>query len=290
VRAGMVAILATYTVANSLGYFFAKYALESASPLLLMGLRYAIAGAVLALAGGRIIVGRGTLILAALTASSSALWAIGLEYVSPASSAVLSYTMPFFSVPLAYVILGERSARGEILGMFLGFLGVSIYSVPLMHGFEVVGAALTLVNALFWAAYTVYYRKMRSGDPLSINTTQFVLGAAMLMALSPIGFHLDPTVGFALYLLGLAIPSGALTFLLWNLMLREESVGRATTLAFSVPLFSMALQSALELRSPSIPELIGMAVMLSGIAISRMELSRNPPTPREGFPFPLASS
>ncbi len=267
-RARTALALAAYTVANSLGYFFAKYALEWASPILLMALRYAVAGAFLALAGGGLILRRDVLVLAALTASSSALWALGLEYVSPASSAVLSYTMPFFSVPLAYLVLGERHARSEVLGISLGFLGVSIYSVPLMRGLEAVGAALTLANALLWAAYTVYYRKLRDLDPLSVNATQFALGAAMLAPISPIGFRLDPTVGFALCLLLLAIPSGALVFLLWNLILREESVGRSTALAFSVPLFSVALQSALALRPPSAPEILGMAVMLSGIAIS----------------------
>mgnify|MGYP001772812922 FL=1 len=268
-RARLPLLLSAYTVSGSLGYFFAKYALEYSSPILLIALRYAIAGGVLAALGGRIILQRDVAILAALTASSSVLWALGLEYVSPASSSVLSYTMPFFSVPLAYLILGERSTRWEILGMVLGFLGVSIYSVPLMHGLRLLGALLTIANAFFWASYTVYYRKLRSMNALSVNTTQLLLGSLMLLPLSWIGFHLEPTVDFLLYLLGLAIPSGAFTFFLWNLVLKEESVGRASALAFSVPIFSVALQSAMDMSAPPAIELVGMAVMLTGIALSR---------------------
>ncbi len=268
-RARLLALLSAYTVSGSLGYFFAKYALEYSSPMFLMALRYAIAGGVLFALGGRLVLGRDVAVLAALTASSSALWSLGLEYVSPASSSVLSYTMPFFSIPLAYLILGERPTRWEMLGMSLGFLGVSIYSAPLMHGLRLLGALLTLANAFFWASYTIYYRKLRSMDALSVNATQFLLGSAMLLPFSWIGFRLEPTPDFFAFLLGLSVPSGAFTFFLWNLVLKEESVGRASALAFSVPLFSVALQSAMDLSVPPAPEILGMAVMLAGISLSR---------------------
>ncbi|MGC9076806.1 MAG: hypothetical protein ACP5HT_06190 [Conexivisphaera sp.] len=51
-RARLLAILSAYTVSGSLGYFFAKYALEYSSPIFLIALRYAIAGGILRRSAG----------------------------------------------------------------------------------------------------------------------------------------------------------------------------------------------------------------------------------------------
>ena len=97
----------------SLQYQFAKDGLKFVDPMTFMGLRYLIAGSVcFAIARNfRPILNRDTLLLSFFTFLSSAFWALGLQYVSPAQSAVLSYTMPLFAIPLSVLLLKERASR-----------------------------------------------------------------------------------------------------------------------------------------------------------------------------------
>src|ERR1051325_9004424 len=96
-----------YVLAASLQYEFAKDGLRFIDPETFMSVRYLIAGGVcFAIARNfRPIINRDTLILSFFTFMSSAFWAEGLEYVSAAQSAVLSYTMPLFAIPLSIVML-----------------------------------------------------------------------------------------------------------------------------------------------------------------------------------------
>ena len=95
-----------------------------ASPFVFMGLRYLIAGAMLLSISRRIILTKSLLFLSVVTVTSTVFWAYGLLYVSPSESAVLSYSMPLFSLPIAFLMVSEKPSRMEILGIIIGFAGV----------------------------------------------------------------------------------------------------------------------------------------------------------------------
>ncbi|EQD61430.1 hypothetical protein B2A_03234, partial [mine drainage metagenome] len=66
-----------------------------------MGLSYLIGGLILLAISRKLILTRTLVYLSIMTAASTMFWAFGLMYVSPAESAVLSYSMPLFSLPIA---------------------------------------------------------------------------------------------------------------------------------------------------------------------------------------------
>ncbi len=266
-----VKFLIPYVVFTAFSYFFAKDGLSYASPLVFMAFRYLIAGAVLLAISRRLILTRSLLALSLLTATSTAFWSYGLLYVSPAESAVLSYSMPLFSLPIAFLLISEKPSGMEIGGIVVGFAGVVFYGIPLMSGFTLLGMVLTLVNAFFWAAFTVYYRKIKDQDPVAVNATQFLIGAAIMFALSPISFRLHFTTAFLEDLLWMATLGGALQFFLWNSMIRISRVNRITVLAFSVPIFTIILGVAMSGEIPTIYSIAGVAVMFTGIFLSRMK-------------------
>src|SRR5579862_1584420 len=170
-----------YVLVASLQYQFTKDGLEYASPFILMSIRYLFVGAIFYFAGGRkLSMERDALKIAVFASISTALWATGLQYVSPGDSAVLSYTMPLFAIPIAFFSIREKASIREIIGAIVGFSGVVLYSLTLNHGSLLIGAILTVVNAIFWAAYSVYYRKLRDSDPIPILTTQFLVGCVPL--------------------------------------------------------------------------------------------------------------
>lgn len=174
------------------------------------------------------------------------------------------------SLPIAFLLVSEKPSRTEIAGIGVGFAGVVLYGIPLLSGFTLIGMILTLVNAVFWATFTVFYRKLRDQDPIAVNATQFIIGAGIMLSLSPIDFHLSISGGFIVDLIWMASLGGALQFLLWNYMIRISKVNRITVLAFSVPIFTVVLEAVMTAKIPGLYSISGVTVMFLGIFLSRM--------------------
>jgi len=235
-----------------------------------MGLSYLIGGLILLAISRKLILTRTLVYLSIMTAASTMFWAFGLMYVSPAESAVLSYSMPLFSLPIAFLMVREEPSRMEIVGITIGFAGIIVYGFPLIHGFTAMGVILTVVNAFFWAMFTVFYRKLRTKDPISINASQFLIGAAIMLALSPFYLRADITASFVVDLIWMATLGGAAQFLIWNFLIRESRVNKITVLAFSVPIFTMILGAFMAMAIPDVFSISGVALMFTGIILSRV--------------------
>jgi drug/metabolite transporter (DMT)-like permease len=239
-----------------------------------MGLRYLIASLILfgVVRSFRPIVNKDTILLALFTWASAGLWGLGLQYVSTSESAVLSYTMPLISVPLSYVILSEKASAREWGGASVGLVGVAIYSITFANEtVTTVGAVFTLLNAFFWALYTIYYRKLKNQDPTKTVASQLFFGAALFFLVAPLDYRLEMATQFWVDLGYLSVLSAALTFWLWNAMARLERVGKTTTLIYSIPVTVTLLQYVETSVLPSPTSLIGMCLMILGIYIARFE-------------------
>jgi drug/metabolite transporter (DMT)-like permease len=283
-KRGMAAYALPYVLAASLQYTFAKDGLQYADPFVFMGIRYFITSTIcFAIARNlRPIVNMDTFLLGVFTFLSTAFWAVGLQYVSAGQSAVLSYTMPLFAIPLAVLILKEGTTRFGTIGALIGFAGVATYGFALVDvGGSTLGIALSVTNAFFWGLYTVYYRKLKNQEPVRTVATQFFIGGLLFIPFFPFTFYLNPTPSFFIDLGYVSVVGGAITLLLWNAMARMESIGRVTTIAFGVPATSVVIQALLTGQLPTPVELLGVAVMFAGIYISRIRPGRvlAPPEP-----------
>lgn len=265
-----IKFLIPYVVFTAFSYYFAKNGLIYASPFAFMGLRYLVAAGILLTISKKIILSRNLLYLSLMTITSTMFWSYGLLYVSPAESAVLSYSMPLFSLPIAFMMVKEKPSRTELAGIFVGFAGIMIYGLPLLQGFTEVGMFLTIINAFFWGMFTVFYRKLRDQDPVSINASQMLIGGLIMIALSPFDFTLKINYEFLIDLAWMATLGGAVQFLLWNYMIRISKVNRVTVLAFSVPIFTMILSAIMTDALPGILAISGVTIMFSGILVSRI--------------------
>jgi len=261
--------LVPYVIVASLQYQFTKDGLSYASPFVLMTFRYVFTGVIFYFVGGRKIpLDRDALFVAGFSSASTLLWAIGLSYVSAGDSAVLSYTMPLFSIPIAFVVVREKFLRRELVGALVGFCGVIVYSLTLSHGSQPVGAFFTLVGAVFWAAYSVYYRKLRSRDPIPVLTTQFLVGS-IPGAIGSVFFpQISPGVNLLVDLVYIVLFSGVVLFVLWNGLLRRGRVGRITTIAFAVPATTILIDSIRTLALPNYLAVIGGFMMFIGVFIA----------------------
>ncbi len=276
-KRGMFTYALPYVLASSLTYQFTKDGLQYVDPIVFMGIRYLLASAICfaIVRSFRPIVNRDTVLLSFFTFLSSTFWATGLVYVSPGQSAVLSYTMPLFAIPLAALILKEGTSKLTAAGTLIGFAGVATYGSALSYaGGSLLGIVFTVMGAVFWGLYTVYYRKLKNQDPVRTVATQFLIGGLFFLPLFPFTFHLNPASGFFIDLGYVALVGGALSLLLWNALARIESIGRITTVAFAVPATTVIIQALLTGEIPSPVEVAGVGVMFAGIYISRLRPGR----------------
>jgi len=266
----------SYVIISSLQYSFTKNGLQYADPFTLMAARYLIASSAVFLYARRFkpSLDRDTILISLFTFTSTLLWILGLERVSPAQSAVFSYTMPLFAIPIAALVLNERATRLGWAGTILGFLGVVIYGLSFGGGGgTVLGAVLTVGNAFFWGLYSVLYRKTKKQDATSIVGTQLLVCGILFAVLAPVTFHVNVSPTLLLDLGYISIMGGFVLFLLWSGMLRLERVGRVTTMAFAVPAMTTLVEAIETGVTPTLVTIGGICIMFLGIYISRMQES-----------------
>ena len=180
--------------------------------------------------------------------------------------------MPLFAIPISFLVLRETPKVNEIAGIVVGFIGVLVYASSLTV--SVIGGTLTVINAIFWALFSVYYRKLRDYDPLVVNSSQFLLGSVFFLSLIPFDYRLDLSTRFLLDFSYSTFLGGLVMFLLWNLMLSVEKVNKVVVLIFSIPVFSTLFdyfRGVIEITPPAIG---GIGIILSGLIISQLGKER----------------
>jgi drug/metabolite transporter (DMT)-like permease len=265
-----------YALIGSFAYYFAKDGIVYSSPYVFMAIRFFISFIIVYLLGGRLIFNRDIILLSIFTFSSTTFWILGLEFVTPGQSAILSYTMPLFSIPLSIIILKEKPTSLEYLGTFIGFIGVVTYSIPFLNrGFELLGSILTIINAFFWGLFTVYFRKLKNFDAKSVNSTQFFICTIFFSIVSLMNHRIYINFYFMIDILYMSILGGAVLFYLWNTMVRIEKVAKVTVFAFSVPTLAQIYDILVLGIYPTSLQILGSLIIFLGIFISRINEFKN---------------
>jgi len=253
-------------------YFFVKDALNYASPIVFQTMVYLIMAAALSVACGfRYIFSRKMVLFCLAFWLSGICWMVGLSYVSAPESAILAFTMPLFSIPLAIFLLRERSAPEELVGAVVGFSGVVLYNLPLlMGGPTILGIALSLGNGFFWALFSVYGRKLAAQDPIQTIATAAVLGVAADIVLSVFDFTLKPSVNLAVDVGYQGILGTTVSLILWMRLLKLEKTSKVTTLTFVAPVITLAFGVAITRVIPNYLSIVGVVLIFAGIYVANI--------------------
>ena len=192
--AALVAAFAAIYLVWGSTYLGIRYAVETIPPLLMMGVRHLIAGALLygwvrwrgtpapKLREWLHPVLIGTLLF--LGGHGSLAWAE--QRVPSGIAALLVATLPMWIVILARVKGTERKLGGRALtGLILGFLGVTVLFGPdaWRHNGELnlIGAGAVLFGTFIWAAGTIYMRSVKMPEsPVLSSAMQMLAGGGSL--------------------------------------------------------------------------------------------------------------
>lgn len=206
-------------------------------------------------------------------------WA--LENGGAGKTAVLVYTMPFWTLLLAVLLLGERLGRRQIVGSGIALLGLGFVLAPLQMGEGLLSKILALVSGLSWAASTIVLKKIRQAHPkidlLMVTAWQMLIGSlplaliAVLDAEQPIQW----TPPFTLALIYNILPATAIAFALWYFALGRLPAGIASLATLVNPVIGVMAAWAQLGERPTGTEGIGIILILSALVL----ISLNPRRP-----------
>jgi drug/metabolite transporter (DMT)-like permease len=268
-------------------FLWIKLALGGLSPVQVTVLRCVLGAGVLLvltrLARQRLPRGATTwrrLVIAALFCNTLpfALFGIGEQTVDSGIAGVLNATTPLWSALIA-LGLGERFHPVRVAGLALGFCGVLLIFAPWhRHGLASWGALALLAAAASYAVAFAYMGRhlVGHGDPLGMSAAQLLVATGLATLALPAG-GLDwsgATTGALLAVTVLGIVATGLTFHLNNRLIATEGATAAATVGYLLPVVSVAL-GALVLDEEIGPRVLaGMAVVLTGVALTRLAGTR----------------
>lgn len=196
--------------------------------------------------------------------------ALALETGAAGKSAVLAYTMPFWTLLLAGPLLGEKVRGLQWLAVALAAAGL-VGIVSPWRGTLDLGASLYSLGAAFcWGCGNIVAKRMElAGDELiNVSAWQMAIGGIGLSVLA-LGIDTAPvhwTFSFSLALGYNIVLATALAWLLWLYALNRLSAGAAGLASLGAPVFSIATAWLQLGEVPTRPEAIGMGLILAALA------------------------
>lgn len=190
-------------------------------------------------------------------------------------TAVLVYTMPFWTIPIAWWVLGEKVRGLQWLSIAVAACGLVLIVEPWNMRGSVFSNVLAVLGGLTWAASAVQAKRMRRDhqfDVLSLTAWQMLFGAlavSLLAALHP-SRPIDPTPYFYGALAFNAVIATGLAWLLWLYVLQHLSAGLAGLSALGIPMISV-LAGWVELgERPTGNEFAGMLLIGGALALTSL--------------------
>ena len=281
----LLALLVPLTWA--LGFTVAKAALDEFPPLLLMSMRFFIAGLILvwfvpiprhclkdlfwiSLVGSTVQYG---------------LTFTGLSMIDASLGGIIVQLEVPFSVLLAVIIFRERPGLLRIIGMTVSFIGIALIAgKPSLSG-ELEGILLTASGALVWAIGQIMYKRISSQiDGLTgiawigvIAAPQMLIGSMIfetgqvdaLMNASWVGWASVVYLGLIMTVVGYGI---------WFTVLARNPVSHIMPVLLVLPVFTVLFSVLLLGEKPSLEILLGGVTILAGVSLIVFSKSNTRPT------------
>jgi drug/metabolite transporter (DMT)-like permease len=218
-------------------------------------------------------------------------WHHSIEWIGAGLATVVANLQVLIVGLVAWLLLGERPSRRVLAALPIVLAGIVLISGVVGRGAygadPTLGVALGILTALCYAGYLLLIRRggrdlRRPAGPVAIATVSTAITA--LVAGSLLG-DLDPTpapqnLG---WLVVMGITSQSVGYLIIAVSLpRLPAVVTSTILLFQ-PVAAVGLAFILLGETPSVVQLIGVGLVLGGIAVAAVPMSRRritiPPGP-----------
>lgn len=218
------------------------------------------------------------------TALAQGLIAMALHGGQAGKSAVLNYTLPVWVMILGFLFLKERPRVAQWLATLVAFTGVMVMTFLNGKAVSWEPIVFALSASICWGAGTIVTQALmrrHSGkiDALTLTAWQLFIGGVVLTALAFVvpEAPLNWTTSLVLALIYNVGPASAVAFLLWFMLQQRIEANVLSLIVLIVPLVGIAAGWLQLGERPSLPDAIGMALILSGIAVMVVSQRRKLP-------------
>ena len=185
--------------------------------------------------------------------------------------ALLAYTMPFWAVLLAWLMLGDRPTRRHVIGLALAAVGLLFIIEPWRAMGSVASTALAMAAGICWAVGTVLTKRMflrHKPSVLNLTAWQMLAGGialgivALLVPQRPIAWTGALIAGLAYSV----VIASSIAWWLWSIVLQRLPTTVASLSSLGVPIVSVLLAWGILHERPSLMEWVGIAFVVAGLA------------------------
>jgi drug/metabolite transporter (DMT)-like permease len=205
-------------------------------------------------------------------------WHHAIEYVGAGLATVLGNLQVIVVGVVAWIAFGERPSRAVFLALPIVLIGVALISGAFggaAYGSNpTLGVVLGLCTAFCYAGYLLVIRRggrdlRRPAGPVAIATVSTAIVAA---AVGVAGGDLDPTppVASLAWLALLGLTSQSLGYLLISLSLSRLPAVMTSMILLAQPVMTVALGMVLLHEAPSSAQLLGVVLVVGGIAAATL--------------------
>lgn len=214
------------------------------------------------------------LLAGAFFAGDLLFWHHAIEAVGAGLATVLGNLQVLVVGVVAWVAFGERPTRATFAALPVVLIGVALISGAVGGGAyganPGLGVVLGIATAFCYASYLLLIRRggrdlRRPAGPVAIAT---VSTAVVAVIVGWIGGDLDltPAPASLAWLALLGLTSQSLGYLLISLSLTRLPAVLTSIILLAQPVMTVALSMALLHETPSVVQLVGVALVVGGIA------------------------
>ena len=188
-------------------------------------------------------------------------------------TAILTYTMSFWTVLFAWIFLGETLRPRQWASLSVAAAGLLFILMPLTLSGALVSKGLAILAGVAWAVSSIVLKKLdhtESMDPVAFTAWQMLFGSLPLILVSILlpSAPVEWSREFFGVLVYNVIPGSAIAWLLWFYALRHLSTDTASLGALLTPMLSIPIAAIQLGEIPSRTELLGMGLILTALMMN----------------------
>jgi drug/metabolite transporter (DMT)-like permease len=189
------------------------------------------------------------------------------------ATSILVFTMPFWTMLMAWPVLGEQVRGLQWVAVALAGAGLLVILHPWDSQGSLLSKLLGAASGMLWAAGSVLVKYMQMKQPrdlLSLTAWQMTFGAIPLLIIASI-IGEPPAVWsgrFIYILLVTSLVSTAFCWWLWTYVLKHVDAGIAGLSMLAVPVIAIASSAWRFGERPHAEEMIGMSLILLGLLVT----------------------
>lgn len=196
--------------------------------------------------------------------------------MSAGLSSLVLQVQAFFTMALAFVLLGERASRNQVLGALVAFGGIAVIATERLGATALLPLLMTLLAAFAWGLANVLTKKAGKVNAVSFTVWGALAAPLPLLALSYVVEGPTAIVGAitgfswsdAALIAFLAYPATLLGGAIWSFLLGQHKASVVAPFTLLVPITGM-LSGYLVLGEIITPiEIAGAGLVIAGLVVT----------------------